>query len=136
MMLLRLVLVVTGVAMGGYGGWLLLREQWPEAAVWLVAGVLVHDVLLSGLLLSTLALGVRLLPRPLVAPAAVGLVVLGSVTLMAVPVLGRFGALPDNPTLLDRPYVVSWALLAVATLVTVLVAGWFRGRAGNGGKDE
>ena len=40
------------------------------------------------------------------APAVAGLVVLGSVTLLAIPVLGRFGARADNPTLLDRHYGV------------------------------
>ena len=51
-----------------------------------------------------------LLPRAARAPAVVGFVVLGSVTLLAVPVLGRFGARPDNATLLDRDYVVGWVV--------------------------
>ena len=36
------------------------------------------------------------------------------VTLVAVPVLGRFGARADNPTLLDRDYVAGWLVLAGA----------------------
>ncbi len=43
------------------------------------------------------------------APAVVGCVVLGSVTLLAVPVLGRFGERSDNPTLLDRNYTAGLA---------------------------
>ena len=39
----------------------------------------------------------------------VGLVVWGGLTVMAIPVLGRFGALAANPTLLDRPYLTSWS---------------------------
>ena len=37
-----------------------------------------------------------------------GGVVLGSLTLLAIPVLGRFGERPDNATLLDRNYTVGW----------------------------
>ena len=54
---------------------------------------------------------------------SVGFVVLGSVTLLAMPVLGRFGARPDNPTLLDRDYSVG---LAGAGRRWSLVAAWSR----------
>ena len=37
--------------------------------------------------------------------------------LWAIPVLGRFGARHDNPTLLDRNYVAGWALVAGLTLL-------------------
>ena len=56
-------------------------------------------------------------PRSVRAPAAVALVVLGSVTLLAVPVLGRFGARPDNPTLLDRDYSAGWLVARRRSLV-------------------
>jgi hypothetical protein len=49
-----------------------------------------------------------------------GLLVLGSLTIMAIPVLGRFGARPDNPTLLDRNYTAGWLVVAGLTLVAVL----------------
>ena len=55
------------------------------------------------------AVAARLLPR---APAGRGrrsaLVVLRTVTVTAIPVLGPWGARPDNPTLLDRNYVAGW----------------------------
>jgi hypothetical protein len=51
------------------------------------------------------------------AAAAAALVVLGPVTLAAMPAWGRFGARPDNPTLLDRPYAAGWAVLAALVLV-------------------
>jgi hypothetical protein len=54
-------------------------------------------------------------------------VVLGTVTLSAVPVLGRFGARADNPTLLDRHYLLGWlvfaVLVGVVTAASVLVRG-------------
>jgi hypothetical protein len=38
-------------------------------------------------------------------------------------VLGRFGALDDNPTLLDRPYLVTWLVGCAVTVLLVAVAG-------------
>jgi hypothetical protein len=68
------------------------------------------------------------LPRAARAPAVVGFVVLGTLTLLAVPVLGRFGARADNPTLLDRSYWAGWLVLAALTLVAVLAATLVRSR--------
>jgi hypothetical protein len=48
--------------------------------------------------------------------------VLGTVTVVAVPLLGRFGARADNPTLLDRNYLLGWLVLATLTVVVVGVA--------------
>ena len=45
-----------------------------------------------------------------------GLVVLGTVTLMAVPVLGGWGANADNPTILDRNYAAGWLVVAGVTI--------------------
>ena len=78
------------------------------------------------LALVTLALGALAVPpgcrrRPARRWSS-ALVVLGTVTLLAVPVLGRFGARPDNPTLLDRDYTAGWLVLAGLTLVAVVVA--------------
>jgi hypothetical protein len=79
-----------------------------------------HDLVLAPIVVVVIVVGARRLPETWRGPAAAALVVLGSVTLVATPVLGRFGARPDNPTLLDRPYVAGWALIATVTvLVTV-----------------
>jgi hypothetical protein len=45
-----------------------------------------------------------------------------------VPVLGRFGAKADNPTLLDRPYWLGYAV--VVTVVVALAAVSSRRRRG------
>lgn len=135
---MRPVIGAVGVVLGGFGAWLLLTrqdlDQLANAAVWLVAGVVLHDGVLAvgTLLVATLVLPV--LPRAARGPAVVGFVVLGSVTLLAVPVLGRFGTRPDNPTLLDRGYVAGWLLLAGLVVVAVVVASVLRSRAaGEGG---
>ncbi|MDP3891913.1 hypothetical protein [Nocardioides sp.] len=121
----RAVTGAAGTLLAAYGIFLLLTRQdvtqIAGAVVWLVAGVLVHDAVLAPLVLAAGWVGARLLPRPARAPAAVGFVVIGSVTLLAVPVLGRFGARSDNPTLLDRPYGAGWLL--IAGLVTAAVVG-------------
>ena len=74
----------------------------------------------------------RLLPSPVRAPAAVALVVVGTLTVVAVPVLGRFGAREDNATLLDRPYLGSWLVLLAVAALAVAVAGVVRSRRGAG----
>ncbi|MBA3781149.1 MAG: hypothetical protein H0X12_04750 [Nocardioides sp.] len=126
----RLALIGLGTLVGVYGAWLLLSrqdfDQLRSVAVWLVAGVLLHDVLLSGVLIALGLVGSRLLPMSLRRPATIALIVIGTVTVAAVPVLGRFGARADNATLLDRNYVVGWLVFAVLVLV-VLVLPWFRG---------
>jgi hypothetical protein len=84
--------------------------------------------------LLLVVVGGRLLPAAWRGPAAAGLVVLGSVTLLAVPVLGSFGARPDNPTLLDRDYWAGWAGIAGLTLLgTALAGGLARRRTRSGG---
>ncbi|MDX6358217.1 MAG: hypothetical protein QOH37_1271, partial [Nocardioidaceae bacterium] len=61
---------------------------------------------------------------PARAPVTAGLVVLGTVTATAVPVLTRMGARADNPTLLDRHYVLGWCVFATlvgtATMLGVI----------------
>jgi hypothetical protein len=133
---IRVVCGVVGVAAVGYGGWLLLRRGWDEVAAagtWLAGGVLVHDGLLAPLVVGAALLGLRFLPPRWRGPVAGGLVVLGSVTLMAVPVLGRFGSRPDNPTLLDRNYVAGWGLIAALTALGVVLAAYHHHRDRTGG---
>jgi hypothetical protein len=126
----RLALGTLGVVVGLYGGWLVLSRghDLVNLVLWLGAGVVLHDGVLA---LAVLALGTvaqRFLPEPARAPAVVGFVVLGSATLFAVPVLGRFGARADNPTLLDRGYWAGWLVLAGLTLAGVLAATLVRSR--------
>jgi hypothetical protein len=132
----RAVLGVVGVLLVLVGVHRLLVADRPDlpdlldVALFLAAGVLVHDVVLAPLVVVAGALLLPRLPGPARAPAAVGLVVLLSVTLVAVPVLGRFGAKADDPWLLDRPYGLLWLGLAVVVALVVLVATLLRRRSG------
>src|SRR5215208_3499810 len=121
----RAVMLVLGVAAGAYGGFRLLDLGWDNTRatlVWLVGGVLLHDGVLAPLTMVVAAVAVRLIPRDRLAPFVVGLVVLAPVTLLAVPMLGGFGARADNPTMLDRPYWLGWSVLVTLVVTAILVA--------------
>lgn len=111
-----------GVLCGLYGAWLLLTrtdtDQLVSAGVWLAGGVLLHDAVLAPAVVVLGVVAARLLPGAVRAPLAVVAVVVGSVTLLALPVL--LGREPDNPTLLDRDYTTGW--LVLASLVVAVVA--------------
>ena len=127
----RVGLVAAGVVVGGYGGWLLLWLGWDNLVAtlpWLVAAVLLHDAVWAPLVLLVAAVGGARLPRAWRTPVMVGAVVLVTVTVAAVPMLGGFGARPDNPTLLDRPYLVGWLLFAAVVALGVLVGRLVRDR--------
>jgi hypothetical protein len=121
-----------GLVLAAYGAWLAMTRQdlgqLVEVALWLAAGVAVHDVVVAGVAIGLALLARRVLPRPWLAPATLALVVWGSVSVMAIPVLGRFGARPDNATLLDRPYLATWLAATALTAVAVAVAGLLRSR--------
>lgn len=125
-----------GTALAAYGAWLALTRQdlgqLVEIGIWLAVGVVAHDALIAGAVILVSLLGRRLLPRPAQGPTVVALVMWGAITLAVVPMLGRFGARSDNPTLLDRPYLASWLALSAATVVVVaLVSVWRARRAGH-----
>ena len=126
----RVGLGAGGVVAGGYVVWLLLSRghDFVNLGVWLVVGVVLHDGVLALAVLALGAVALGVLPQAARAPAVVGFVVLGSATLFAVPVLGRFGARADNPSLLDRSYWAGWLVLAALTLVAVVAASFVRSR--------
>jgi hypothetical protein len=132
----RLALGATGVVLVLVGVWHLLGRGPADLVatlVWLAGGVVAHDAVIAPVVVL---LGVALLPRLPAwsrGPAVAGFVVLLTVTLAAVPVLGRFGAKPDDPWLLPRPYAALWlafALVVVAAVVGVSVLR--RRRTGKG----
>jgi hypothetical protein len=123
--LVRLLLGALGVGAAAYGAVQLLdlgTDNLRAVATWLVGGVLLHDAVLAPLTIAAWYAASRTLGPRLSAPLVVGAVVLGSVTLVGVPVLGRHLARPYNPTLLDRPYLLGWGVLAALTCAGVLLA--------------
>jgi hypothetical protein len=127
----RVLLGVTGVALALVGVWQLAGAAGADLidiAVFLAGGVLAHD-LLVGPLVVLAALVVTRLPSWWRAPVAVGLVVLSTVTLMAVPVLAAYGARPDVPSLLPRPYGLLWLVFAAVVVAVVVAASLLRRRS-------
>ncbi len=127
----RLLLGAAGVALVLVGFWHLLGTDLSallDVALWLAGGVVVHDALIAPLVVVVGVLAVPRLAGWARAAVVAGLVVLLSVTLAAVPVLGRFGAKADDPGLLNRPYLLLWLLFAALVLVAVGVAALVRRR--------
>jgi hypothetical protein len=133
----RLLIGSAGTAFAAYGVWLLFSrqrlDQLVSATFWLAGGVVAHDALLAPLSIVAVWLGARLLPAGVRRPAAVGGLVLGSLTVVALPVLIAAGRRDDNPTLLDRDYLAGWLVVTAIVLVAALVGaavGSYRSRAG------
>lgn len=122
-MRLRLVLISLGVLAAAYGAWTLLGEDERDlldAGLWLAGGVVLHDFVLAPIVI-VLGLALRRwVPPSWCTPVVVAGIALGSLTLLAIPVLGRFGARSDNPSLLDRPYIAGWLALLALGLLAVL----------------
>jgi hypothetical protein len=122
----RLLIGALGVAMGSFGVLRFLQLDFDDmvnAVFWLAGGVLVHDAIIAPFTLLVTLVAARLVPAPARTRVVVALVVLATVTVTAIPVLGRWGARPDNPTLLDRNYVFGWLVFAALVLLGTLLVG-------------
>ncbi|MBA2456227.1 MAG: hypothetical protein H0V48_06800 [Nocardioidaceae bacterium] len=120
-----------GVGALAYGAWLvwgLGSTQWLAVGKWLAGGVIAHDLLFAPVVVLVGVIAARRLPSYARAPVAIAVVVWGSITLFAIPFLGRFGANATNPTLLDRPYRLSWLIGLVVVAAAVVVASLLRRR--------
>lgn len=130
----RVGLAVLGAAGVGYGLRDLLALGWGNlvpTVVWLGGAVVVHDALIAPAVLVLAWWTSRHLRPRMRTVVARSFVVLGPLVLLSVPVLGRFGAKPDNPSLLDRPYAAGLgACVALVCVVAVVTAG----RPGEGGR--
>lgn len=118
-------MILVGCGVIGYGVTLLMTRRPVDevlaVGIWAGGAVVVHDGILAPLVvLAGLAVALRL-PGPWRRALLWFVVVLGPMTLVAVPVLGRFGARPDNPTLLDRPYLLGYAVVALLSAAIALV---------------
>ena len=121
----RLLIGGVGVLMGAFGALRFLQLDFADivnAVLFLAGGVIVHDGILAPLTIVIVLLGTRVVPRRMRTAVVVGLVVLGTVTVTAIPVLGGFGARPDNLTLLPRNYVLGWFVFAGLVLLVTVVA--------------
>jgi len=123
----RIALAGAGLLFLGYGGWLMVRwqsvGQLAEVVGWAAGGVLLHDAVLAPLTFGTGWLIRRRLPRWAAAPAAVTLILVGSLVVAGFSVLGRSHGGGKNHTLLDRDYPAG-LLFATAVVVGGVAAGY------------
>ncbi len=128
---MRALIGLVGILLGAVGVMKLVDrgvDNLTHTTFWLIGGVIAHDGLLAPVVVVLGVMTVRVLPRWARAPVVGGFVVLGSATIMAIPVLGRFGARADNPTLLDRNYTTGWLVLAALVAAGVVAASWWNRR--------
>ncbi|WP_067548504.1 hypothetical protein [Nocardia crassostreae] len=120
----RILLIASGVGLAGYGVTLLLEMSTRDlmsVALWLAAGILVHDAVFAPLCAALGVTARRLIPPAWQASVACGAVCTVALLFLAVPVLGRAGAIPGNPTILDRPYL-SGLVIALAVIWLLVAA--------------
>lgn len=117
----RFLAGAVGVALMGVGVSLLLDvRDLADVVLWLGGAVVLHDALIAPLVLSAGLLLVRGGAR---GPVRAALIVAGSLTVVAVPVLVRPGA-RANSSVLPLDYPRNWliAVVAVATVTALSVA--------------
>lgn len=120
-MVVRYVLGALAVTMMGLGAVLVVRTGtvW-EVVLWLAGAIVLHDGLIAPLVLG---LGLLLAAVPARGTVRAGVIVAGSLTLVALPLMLRPGTAP-NPTALPLDYVRNWlVLMGVVALGTGAVLG-------------
>jgi hypothetical protein len=104
----------------------ILRDRAQTApvslAVWLAAGVALHDGLLAPVLIGIGALVFKVVPAHLRGVVSVGLVAAGTVLLVAVPIIIASHRPKQNATILPLNYVAS-LLVIEATLLLLTAIG-------------
>lgn len=126
---LRLALGAGGLVVVGAGAASLVGVPLPalvSIALFLAGGVVAHDAFIAPATVAGAGAARLLLPRSYLAPLAVATVLLGTLTLVALPVLVGVNESPDNATVVDRPYQATWAVLLAASAVAVVVSGALR----------
>lgn len=99
-----------------------------EALKWFAGGTLLHDAVLAPIVVLIGALAVPRVPTWARMPLVSGVIVLGTTSVAVFPMLTGFGAISDNPTLLDRNYAAGWWALAALTAVGVAAGCWWQRR--------
>ncbi|MFE5617406.1 hypothetical protein [Streptomyces sp. NPDC056463] len=110
-----------GVALMGLGAVLVVRTGTvAEVVLWLAGAIVLHDGVIAPLVLGV---GLLIAAVPVRGPVRGGLIVAGSLTLVALPLMVRPGA-PPNPTALPLDYVRNWlVLMGVVAIGTGAVLG-------------
>jgi hypothetical protein len=118
---LRVLTILAGVGLIGYGVYGLLHDSYIsdpfDVLVWLVGGLLIHDGLWVPLLC---VLGAGLVRGPVLRG---WLILVAALTAVALPPILRDGRNNGNASLLPLPYLRNWLIvLAVTAVAAGLVA--------------
>jgi len=121
----RCALGAVGIAAIAFGLWS-MREfdfsQLSSVVIWLGVGTVLHDGVLAPIVVGLCVVAARILPKSAHKAAAVALVVWGTLTVMALPVLSGKGGKPGIETLLNHDYRLNWLLGTIGVLMIVIVA--------------
>ena len=127
MRVMRAALLVLGLGGGLWGLWLMrdfTSSQLISVGSFLVGGVILHDAVLAPITVGLGVLAARLLPGHFRAAAGIAFLLWGTLTLAFFNVLSGQGGKPDNSSVLDRPYALSWlamtGVLAGAAIIAAL----------------
>jgi len=121
-------LTVLGLGIVGFGiAGLVRNADMTVPASWLrffVGGLLAHDAFLAPVVVAVSALLLRAAPSRVRPTLQGALVVSGIVVLASIPVLGGFGRIANNPSILPNDYTANMAIVlgviwAVAALLGV-----------------
>lgn len=114
-----------GAAITGFGLWGLLGHlEGPALTSWLktIAGALVlHDLLFAPLVVAGAFVLVRVVPARIRAPVQGAMIVSGAIVAISIPVVGGYGRLANNPSLLPSEHYGA-RLLAVLGVVWAIAA--------------
>jgi amino acid transporter len=117
--------VVVGAVLIGVGVWTAFTYAGgvhpPEFAAFVIGAVLLHDLVLVPVTLAVGTLVVRRAPRVTRAVGSGAIAATALLTAFALPVVLRWGAQPDNPSMLPRSGTVG---LLVSLAVVWIVAAW------------
>ncbi|MFF0637751.1 hypothetical protein ACFYTS_35270 [Nocardia sp. NPDC004151] len=120
---IRILLGAFGVGCAAYGVDLLLTMSATDLrsiALWFVGAILAENLIFGPVAALAGTLGHCVLPARWWPVFTVGAFVSLALILLAIPVLGREGAVPGNDTVLDRNYTVG--LLISLTVVWAVAA--------------
>jgi hypothetical protein len=97
-----------------------------EWGTYLVGGLLAHDAVIAPVTAVVSWLLVRLLPARVRPAVMAGLFVSASLALVAIPVVGGYGRLANNPSILPSHHYARALLVAVGSVWLLVVAGLTR----------
>ncbi|MEC3919728.1 hypothetical protein [Nocardia sp. CDC160] len=125
MTFMRILLGALGIGLAAYGVELLLKMSTTDlksVATWFIGAILAENLVFGPAAALLGALGHAVLPPRWWPAYAVGAFCSLALVLIAIPVLGREGAVPGNDTILDRNYTVG--LLVCLAVVWAGVAAY------------